>query len=253
MLGLFSLVETRLLLKNFKQDLFDHCILVFGEILNNAYLLPVLGISRDFGNFVAIGIALNVAIFQITPIAIELMNDFEGKQVFKYLAVSPSPVWAVFARTLVARTVRGMLLCAFTVPLGVLLIYHRIDFGLISIPKTLIAWVFTCALCSLFAIFASTIPASIKHADAVWNRMVFPLWITGATWFPFRALKVVFGKYAYFFLINPVIYMNEAIRAAGLGQEGYLDFWSCIGGIAVVFALMTLVTKKRLKKQLDLV
>lgn len=253
LLAMMSLVETRLLLKNFAQDLFDHCILVCGEILNNAYLLPVLGISKDFGNFVAVGIALNVAIFQITPTAIELMSDFEGGQHFKYLSISPSPVWGVFARVLVARTIRGMLLCCFTVPLGIALIFHRFDFALVSIPKMILSCTFTCALCALFAIFASTIPASLKHVDSIWNRMVFPMWITGATWFPFRALKSIFGKYAYFFLINPVIYMNESIRAAGLGQAGFLDFWSCIAGIVGVFVILMFFTHRRLKAQLDLI
>jgi ABC-type polysaccharide/polyol phosphate export permease len=54
-------------------------------------------------------------------------------------------------------------------------------------------------------------------------------------------------------LINPMIYITEAVRCALLGQEGYLNFWLCILVILLFAALSFYFGIKSLRKKLDFI
>jgi len=57
----------------------------------------------------------------------------------------------------------------------------------------------------------------------------------------------------YAHLINPVLYVMEGMRAAVLGQEGYLPFWFSFTALFAFTVVIAWDALRRLRKRLDCV
>ena len=57
----------------------------------------------------------------------------------------------------------------------------------------------------------------------------------------------------YLHLVNPLLYVMEGMRAATLGQEGYLPFWFSLAGLTIFTVGFAWDAIRRLQKRLDCV
>jgi ABC-type polysaccharide/polyol phosphate export permease len=84
-------------------------------------------------------------------------------------------------------------------------------------------------------------------------RFVFPLWYLGAFQFSWAILYRIFPLGGILNLINPMVYVQESMRSALLGAEGYLPFWVSAGMLFFFIILFLWWGIVRLKKRLDFV
>jgi ABC-type polysaccharide/polyol phosphate export permease len=70
------------------------------------------------------------------------------------------------------------------------------------------------------------------------------------TWMAINSISHIAGILNLF---NPVMLACETLRAAVLGQKGYIDFWFAILGLWLFIILFALFGVIRLKKRLDCV
>jgi ABC-type multidrug transport system permease subunit len=165
-----------------------------------------------------------------------LVTDFEGDRIISYYLTLPIPSWLVFLRSIIYYAINATALGIFVLPIGKLLLGSKFDSSALSISKFLLIFLITNIFYGSFTLWiTSRVPNSLKIGN-VWMRLVYPLWAFGGFQFSWQVLYNFMPYFAYVNLLNPIMYTMEGIRAAVLGQEGYLPFWSSVS-VLIAFSL----------------
>ncbi len=217
------------------------------------FLLPAFGLSASYGPFMVAGLIATAGHFEVFPSVMHLVSDFEGDRVVSFYATLPMPTFLVFIRFFVYYAFNAMTMCLLVFPICKLLFWKELDLTLVSIPKLFIAFLLVNLFYGAYTVWiASRVPSTQKIGN-VWLRFVFPLWYLGAFQFSWYVLYQIFPIGAYFDLLNPMVYVQEIMRSAILGSEGYLPFLASAGMLSFFIGFFLWWGIVRLKKQLDFV
>jgi ABC-type polysaccharide/polyol phosphate export permease len=149
--------------------------------------------------------------------------------------------------------------CIYTIyslcilPVGKIILWNSLDLTRIHYPKFILIVVLQNIFYACFTISVSSLIKGIAHMGSIWARYIFPLWFMGGFQFSWSALYHVSPYVAYITLLNPVIYITEATRAALLGQENYINFWFCLVMITIFSVISFYIGIRNLKKRLDFI
>ena len=133
------------------------------------------------------------------------------------------------------------------------MLWNQFDLGAINYFQLFLALIFQNIFYACFVIWASSMIDNMSQLSNIWSRFVFPMWFMGGFQFYWMSLYRVNSLVAYIDLCNPMIYITESMRIAMLGQADYLNFWLCLGMIAVFSVITFSVGLWNLKKQLDFI
>jgi hypothetical protein len=234
-------------------DVIDTILWVTTILLTATYVLPMLGMTTQFGAFVAVASIASCSFFRVFAFASQFLADLEGNNTISYPMTLPLPSWMVIAKGSVVYMIHVALVSMLILPLAKLILLSRLDLGQLSVFKTLVMY-FTLHLFSgFFALFITSLVKNMMGIMAIWNRALFPLWFFGGSQFSWYTLKALAPNLAYVGLFNPFLYPMEGIHSAILGHSDYLPFWMCIGvslSLMVIFGIMGIM---RFKKRLDFV
>lgn len=97
-----------------------------------------------------------------------------------------------------------------------------------------------------FGLLVGTIIKPMQIA-AMFPGLLMPIIFTGAIFFSWDRLSVV-PVFKYLILINPLVYINEALRSAFFGQSSAIPLWASITGIIVFSLGMGWIGIRRFKK-----
>ena len=81
--------------------------------------------------------------------------------------------------------------------------------------------------------------------------MHFLMYMFGGYLYSWHAVYALSAIGGYLSLVNPLIYTMEGMRAAILGQEGYLPFWFSFVALMLFTIAFAWNAISRLKKRLD--
>ncbi len=217
------------------------------------YIFPHLGMTKNFSSIVLVGAIVSCGLFETFSFAATFLADIEGNKTISYFFTLPIPSWLIFVKSALAQAYKTIILSLIIIPLGKLILWQRLDLSNISIYKFLLIFLSINVFLGMFAVFLSSIPKDMSQIRSIWIRILFPLWFLGGAEFPLRVVQKMSPRLAYLFFLNPVTYAMEGIRAATLGQHGYLNIWICLGAIWFFGIIFGFLGIKRLKKRLDFV
>lgn len=249
-----ELIRVDLLL--FKQSLFNKLINVsiwiVLTIITMAYIMPFFGLSGDFGPFQFAGTLGAIGLFDGYACVAGMVADLEGDRVINYNLTLPLPSWMAILSKATYLSITYIILTLFMLPIGKLTLWNQLNLAEVSWAKLLLVILVENIFYAALVIWLTSFITMPRMEDA-WARFVFPMWFMGGFQFSWKALYSFLPSLAFVSLINPMIYITEAIRVALIGPEGLLNFWICFGAI-LCFALLFLVLGIRgLKKRLDFV
>lgn len=251
----FELFKTDLII--FRQTILDKCInLCIWAACTGAvftFLLPAFGLEASYGSFMIAGFIATAGLFEVFPSVMQLVSDFENDRVISFYATLPMPTFLVFIRFFFYYSFNAMTMCAFVVPLCKLLFWSSLDLSKISVLKFLIAFLLVNLFYGAYTVWIASRVTTTQKISNVWMRFVFPLWFLGAYQFPWFGLYKLFPMFAYLDLLNPMVYVQELMRSAILGAEGYLPFFASAGMLLFFIVLFLSWGILRLKKKLDFV
>lgn len=235
------------------EQLINTAAWVVPTILVTAYALPLLGIAKDFGTFIAVASIASVSLFQAFAAATAFVGDLEGNQTISFPLTLPMPSWLVFVQRSVSYVCKASILSIIVLPLGKFILLDKLSFAQFSPIKFVIIFFAAHIFSSFFSLLLVSMVDSMSQIMKVWLRFIFPMWFFGCSQYPWSILHQLSPKLAYACLTNPFVYAMEGIRAAVLGQEGSLSYWPCVGMLLVFATLCGVVATRRLKKRLDFV
>ncbi len=235
----------------YKSKVINLSIYMIIVLLTATYLLPGLGVQSHLGPFTAVTLGVLGGMMEVYANAIEFIIDIEGNKVILYQMTLPLPSSLVFLKNVLYYFSISMMTSAVTTPLALLLVSNKLDWQAFSAPKYVLIVIVGCLFFAVFSLFCSSIIGGVRTLSNLWMRLIFPLWFAGCFQFSWQTLNQVNPVFSYIVFLNPFMYVMECGRAAALGQDGSLPYWSCIGIISMFTVIMWIIGTKRLKQKLD--
>lgn len=250
----FKLLQKDLLTfsRQYKGKLFDTVLLFVINILVFAYLMSG-DLKGNYGPFFAFGALATFGFVDIVGKISMLTSDIEGDRTISSCLIMPSKAWIIFLEIGCFWALSSFLLILPLFPLAKLLLWNSLDLSKISIIKLILILPISHLFFGIFALWLASIIKGLQDVGNLWLRVVMPLWMFGAYFFSWQSVYKIHPLVSYLFLLDPIVYVNEGLRSACLGSEGYLPFFFSFFALVAFVLLCGFDAIRRLKKRLDCV
>ncbi len=232
-------------------ELIDSFFWTATTLVVSGKLLSSFGMKPGFGIFVATGVPVSRCLFQIYPRATAIIIDLMSNKAITYDLSLPIPSWLAIFRIALSSFVRSMLLSIPALPFGLIFTWDEFNFATFSFFKFSLILCLSGILCSVFGLIIASMVTNTDELSSTWNRIIFPMWLLGGFQFSWATVNLKVPWLGFVSLFNPIIYAMEGMRAATLGQEGYISFWLCVGVLTAFSIIFGYVGVRRMLKRLD--
>ncbi len=217
------------------------------------FFLTHLGLPKDYCLIMLPAGIASWGMFDVIANATGLMSDILGDRVIEHQLILPLPQWAVFVKIAFANGYKSFAGSIFMVPIGMGLVYSGTGytFPAFSLAKTLLLLVLANIFYGFLSLFGTSFMEKITDVRNIWMRVLFPLWYVGGFLNGWFVMEKAAPRFAQLMLFNPIMYIADGMRAAMLGQEGYLNYWTCVCVVIISTILVGTVAVLRFKKRLD--
>ncbi len=204
------------------------------------------------GVFMACANAVSWGFFEVMENVARLISDLQGERSISYALTLPLPQWMVFFRIAISNALQAMAIAIFILPMAKLLLWNTFSLEHFSLFKFLLIFILAHLFYGFFSLWLASMVKSLEAIGDIWMRVVFPLWFLGGYQFTWATFVQKSPILAYLNLaLNPLVYCMEGVRAAVMGQEGYLPFWWCCAALVFFTTLVGAVGTVRMKRRLD--
>jgi hypothetical protein len=243
--------DVRLIWKDFFQNLFDAMAWPITIILINGYVMPSLGLPSDYGAFTAVSMVVIMGAYNAWAGSMIIAADLSGQKTITYDLTLPLPYWMVWLKNGLYLSIRTAAFNGIPIIIGKILLGNTFDLSNFSLCKFLIIHIIACLFFGMFALWSTVITKTAEGHSRLELRLIGPMFFLNgwaASWATLYAVSPAMGIAVRFL---PWIYAYEGCRAAVLGQNGYLNFWLCVG-MLILFTTLTICWSVWLfKKRMD--
>ncbi len=239
--------------REFGGKFFDTAFLFFTNVIVTAYLMTQEWVNPAYGPFILIGSIASFGLIEVVGKVGLMIADIDGERTISQILVFPIKAGMVFAYFGVFWAISSALLTIFLFPLGKILMYTRFDLSKISYIRLIPMFIIANLFYGFFSLWITSLLKGISSLSSIWMRAINPMWMFGAYFYSWEGAYALSHVVGYASLINPMVYIMEGMRAAALGQAGYLPYWICILMVAIFTVVLGLHAIHRLKKRLDCV
>lgn len=243
--------DIRVFLHDWFQNFLDALCWPVVLILANGYVLPTMGMSADYGAFIAISMLIIMASFTAWTAANSLAADLEGPRSISYELTLPLPYWLVCVKTIVAFGCKAALFNVMSLIVGKVILLDAFSLAHANVLKFFIIYLMSCLFFGSFAFWAAVFAGTIKRFMAIELRVAGPLFFICGYSFSWKTLYAISPMTALGSLIAPWWYAYEGVRAALLGQPGYINFYTCLGMLFLFCLAFSLWGIYLFKKRMD--
>jgi ABC-2 type transport system permease protein len=168
--------------------------------------------SAAFSSLLVPGVVAIACIFQgIQAVALPLVSEFSYTREIEDRVMAPLPVWAVAIQKVAAGAIQGALASVVVFPLAAIIPATPVHLQ-ISWPELVSFVPLATALGASVGLAIGT-RAEPTQVPLVFSVVIIPMTFLGATYYPWATLTPIWWlKVAV--LLNPLVYMSEAFRAA---------------------------------------
>jgi ABC-2 type transport system permease protein len=207
-------------------------VLVFGNIL------PRLNLVADEFRAVMVPGLMSITMLMagVQGVLMPLAADLSGSREVDERLLAPISVGGVAAQKVVAGAIHASVAGLLALP-AMIVLMHRFS-GLDVSPRwgVLLPMVVLSGLLS--AAFGLTIGSNIqpRYSGLLFAVILGPMMLFGCAYYPWASLDVL-GPVRYVFLLNPLVFMSEAMRLAVTPDIPHMSVGLLLGGLAFFGAL----------------
>lgn len=237
-------------MRHWKEFLFRVAMLPFILILIYGYVLPKIGIlSTTFPNQMFPGmVGMSLLITGIHGTAVPMALDFHQSREIEDRLQAPVNVTYIALAKMIVGVIEAWVGAFLVLPISLIFMGSHLKFQMDVKQWLLFILIFLMAsvTSATFGLLVGTIIKPMQIA-AMFPGLLMPIIFTGAIFFSWDRLSVV-PVFKYLILINPLVYINEALRSAFFGQSSAMPLWASIAGIIVFSLGMGWIGIRRFKK-----
>jgi ABC-2 type transport system permease protein len=219
-------------------------VLVFGN------LLPRLGlVSSGFRTVMLPGLmSISILMAGVQGILIPLSADLSGSREVDERLLSPLPVFWVAMERIVAGAIHAAVAGLVALPVMIALM-QRVAGGA-SHPKWLALLPLTVLAGLLSASFGLVLGTVIRpqFAGLLFAVVIGPMMMFGCAYYPWTQLSVV-GALQYVFLLNPLVFMSEAMRFAVTPEVPHMPAPLLFCGLVGFIVLLAFLGARRFERR----
>lgn len=168
--------------------------------------------AAEFSSLLVPGVVAIACIFQgIQAVALPLVQEFSYTREIEDRVMAPLPVWAVASEKIVAGALQGVVAGLIVFPLAAFIPSTPVHLN--------VRWPELVTFLPLAAIVGAALGLTIgtrvkpQQVSLIFSIIVIPLTFLGATYYPWARLTPI-PWLKVLVLVNPLVYMSEAFRAA---------------------------------------
>lgn len=237
--------------RDFWRKFIDTSSLFITNVLAFGYFLQQEGAHEGYAAFFVVGAIASFGFIEIVgKVGIQLA-DMDGDRTIFHTLVMPIRSRMVFYYMGLSWAITSILMSILLFPLGKLLVYTEWNFAEVSWWRLAIMFVTANLFFGYFALWLTGILKNMTDLNRLWLRYIAPMWMFGGYVYSWQSAYDLNPVIGYVSLINPMIYVMEGMRAAALGQEGYLPYWVSVGMLWGFIGLCSWHANRRLKQKLD--
>ena len=237
----------------YRDRLINAAIWVCLNIVVFQYVFAKMGMDAAYGAFMVCGNIISNGLFDIMGNVARFISDLEGDKAISYDLTLPLPHWLVLNRIALTSALQAMVVAVWIIPLAKIILGDAFSFAQTSWLKVGLIFVIVHLLYGYFSLIIASFMRNLWDIDNIWCRVIFPLWWLGGFQFSWKNLHDAAPLLSYFALVNPLVMCFEGIRAAFLGQEGYISFWICFFTLVVWTFIVAYIGTRRMMHRLDCV
>jgi ABC-2 type transport system permease protein len=205
-------------------------VLVFGNIL------PRLGlVSAQFKTVMVPGLmSITMLMAGVQGVLMPLSGDLSGSREVDERLLAPLSVHMVAFGKVVAGAIHAALAGLIALP-AMMLLMHGVS-GVEVRPHWATLFPLIAASGMLSAAFGLTLGTRVqpRFAGLLFAVVLGPLMLFGCAYYPWAALNVL-GPVQYVFLVNPLVFMSEAMRLSVTPDIPHMPVPLLLGGLLVFF------------------
>ena len=208
-----------------------------------AYVFPKIGQGFSggrAGSFTTVLVPGLIAVainFQgIQSVAIPLVQEFSISREIEDRVLSPVPVWTIALEKIVAGALQSIVAALVVFPIVFLVHAHGAapSIHVHDWPLFVFALLFASLLASSGGLFIGTV-IEPRKITLLFSVIVLPITFLGCVYYPWGTLSPI-PWLKYLVLLNPLVYMTEALRASLTPQLPHMPVWgfslALVGGSA---------------------
>ncbi len=230
---------------------FDTCLLFFTNVVIFSYFMPELGLKSDYGPFLLIGSIASFGLFEVINKVGTLIGDMEGDRTIAYTLTLPVTSVALFCYIAVFWALNSAALSILLFPVGKLLLFTRFDLSQIAYVRLILMFITTNLFFGFLSLWLASIFKGSNVLSSIYMRCINPLFMFGAYFYTWQVAFDLSPVIGYISLLNPMVYVMEGMRAAALGQGGYLPFWWSFFALWVFIIACAVHAIHLLRRRLD--
>jgi hypothetical protein len=249
--------DMRVLKIDFLNNVIDSLVGPAVFIIISGYILPYIGIPLSYGGFMMVSSMVFMA-YATTNWrgASQLVADMEGPKSISYELTLPLSSTMVFVKFACTYALNAMFINIFTLPLGKLLLWDRLDLSHFSVPKFLLIYVTATLFFGFYSTWLASWVDGMKGFSRFWLRYGSQLLFFSGYQFTWATLHQAIPVFSYINLLNPFVYTFEGVRGAVLGPEipaqgTSLPFWVCFVVLWVYIGFFAYLAIRNFREQLD--
>ena len=219
-------------------------VLVFGNILPRLDL-----VAAEFRTVMVPGLmSITMLMAGVQGVLMPLVTDLSGSREVDERILAPIGILGVALEKVVAGAIHSGLAGLVALP-AMMLLMHEVG-GVSVHPRwaLLLPLVVLCGLLS--AAFGLTLGTQVqpRYSGLLFAVVLGPLMLFGCAYYPWAGLRVL-GLFQYVFLVNPLVFMSEAMRLAVTPDVPHMPLLLMLAGILGFTALFTILGAREFERK----
>jgi ABC-2 type transport system permease protein len=194
------------------------------------------GSEQSFSTLLVPGVVAIACIFQgIQAVALPLVQEFSVSREIEDRVMAPLPVWSVAVGKLLAGAIQGLIAAAIVFPLAIIVPTTPVHLN--------VQWLKLLTLLPIAAVTGSSLGLVIgtrinpRQVPLLFGIVVIPITFLGATYYPWARLTPI-PWLKVFVLLNPLVYMSEAMRVSLTPNIPHMPIWAIYAGLIAFAAVL---------------
>ena len=219
-------------------------VLVFGNILPRLNL-----VADEFRTVMVPGLmSITMLMAGVQGMLVPLAVDLSGSREVDERLLAPLSVLGVAMQKVTAGTIHAAVAGLIALP-AMMLLMHRVT-GVDVHPQW---WVLPpmVALCGLLsAAFGLTLGSNVqpRYSGLLFAVVLGPMMLFGCAYYPWASLDVL-GPVRFLFLLNPLVFMSEAMRLAVTPDVPHMPPGLLLGGLLLYVALFCVLGARSFERR----
>lgn len=206
--------------------------------------------NEVLGTTIFVGTLTLEILVQSMKCGIDVLLDLDKVRFIEYQLTLVNPRLFVLQKIAFATFFTFVITAPFY-PIAKLIAGSALDISHVSWPLTYLVLLISSLFSASFGFACLFIARTLPRTANLWMRVYAPLIYLGGFWIPHTIMQKFSPVLGNLSLLNPVLYMTEALKTAFLGSSQFLPFSFCLLGLLGYTFIFTLIACYRFKRNVD--